>query len=200
MCETMQILVVEDDVDLGRQIEHTLEKEGYDVTWVQDGAAAMRIDPTVFKLAILDLMLPGAHGFDVLKAIRSRVDVPILVLSALRESSEIVRALELGADDYATKPFWPEQLLARLRARMWRPVLQVERGVRVGALFLDAAAHAVRVDGQLIPLTHNEFRLATILVRRPGVTMMRSRLFEDVFETDDYEGTISEMRAQLALV
>ena len=120
----MRVLLVEDDEPLGTQVATSLRAAGYLVDWVTCGDDALAADFASFSLVILDLMLPGAHGFDVLKALRNDAHhVPVLVLSARHDAADKVRGLELGADDYLTKPFWPEELLARVRARLRRPAL-----------------------------------------------------------------------------
>src|SRR5438094_878684 len=105
-----RILLVEDDEKLGRQLVEYLRGSGFEPTWVRDGREALLIDPEPFCLAIVDLMLPGAHGLDVLAHVRRDSDVPVLILTARNETPDKVRALSLGADDYVTKPFWPEEL------------------------------------------------------------------------------------------
>src|SRR5262245_49443602 len=119
-----RLLVVEDDDKLGRQIVSHLQEAGFETTWIRDGQAALLAGMEDYSLVVLDLMLPGAHGLDVLKQLREGgAGVPVLVLSARNETHDKVRALELGADDYLTKPFWPEELLARVEARLRRPLL-----------------------------------------------------------------------------
>src|SRR5204863_8423335 len=115
---TAKILLVEDDEKLGRQIVDRSSKAGFELEWLRDGVAAFAADPRDVALLVLDLMLPGMHGLRVLERWRQRCDVPVLVLSAMNEAETKVRALEIGADDYMTKPFWPEELLARVRARL----------------------------------------------------------------------------------
>ena len=119
-----RILLVEDDDRLGRQVQEQLTRAGFDVTWLRDGNEALRAPLEGVSLAILDLMLPGAYGLDILKAYRERAELPVLILSARNETLDKVRALKLGADDYLTKPFWPEELLARVEARLRRPTLE----------------------------------------------------------------------------
>ena len=102
---TDRILLVEDDEALGRQVVGHLEGAGFSVRWIQDGDEAACEDPSPYSLAILDLMLPGAYGLDVLKRLRADSDLPVLILSARHDTNDKVRALELGADDFVTKPF-----------------------------------------------------------------------------------------------
>jgi len=104
-----RVLLVEDDESLGRQIVGHLEGDGFTVDWIKDGDTALAADPAPYSLVILDLMLPGAYGLDVLKRLREDHDVPVLILSARNETADKVRSLQLGADDYVTKPFWPER-------------------------------------------------------------------------------------------
>src|SRR5476649_2728904 len=142
------VLVVEDDDKLGRQITQALTTAGFACTWARRGDDAMAMSLGEFSLVVLDLMLPGAHGFDVLKHAREQnLQVPVLVLSARTDTIDKVRALELGADDYMTEPFWPEELIARVRARLRRPVLDDATTVVMETLKIDLAARAVSVGG-----------------------------------------------------
>jgi two-component system response regulator MtrA len=123
-------------------------------------------------------MLPGAYGLDVLKRLREDHDVPVLILSARNETADKVRSLQLGADDYVTKPFWPEEFLARVRARLRRPVLQREGVLRAGPLALDLGARRVEVEGESVDLTRAEFEILAALARRAGSAVARSWLLE----------------------
>jgi len=178
------VLVVEDDEALGAQIVATLEGAGFVPTWLRNGTAAMRADPEAHRLVVLDLMLPGAHGFDVLKAIRERSDVPVLVLTARDETRDKVRGLELGADDYVTKPFWPEELLARVHARLRRPALRRSDGVTFGDVAVALDARRVIVSGREVELTKVEFELLATLIRRPGKAFSRAELVDRVLDPD----------------
>jgi two-component system response regulator MtrA len=137
-----------------------------------------------FSLMILDLMLPGAHGLDVLKDLRRGSDLPVLVLSARNDTTDKVRALQLGADDYVTKPFWPQELLARIHARLRRPVLQRSGVLEAGDLVIDLAGRKARVRGEEVELTKVEFDLLAALAKRPGAAVSRSWLAENVLDRD----------------
>lgn len=178
------VLVVEDDERLGRQVADTLAAAGFSPTWVRDGARAMRLDPTAFRLVVLDLMLPGAHGFDVLKRFREASDVPVLVLTARDDTHDKVRGLRLGADDYVVKPFWPDELLARVEARLRRPAIQREDVIRAGDLELDLAARRVHLAGAPVELTRVEFDLLATLARRPNKAFSRAELVDRVLDPD----------------
>lgn len=181
----MRVLLVEDDESLGRQVMETLKGAGYEVEWVRRGDRALAADFATFSLVVLDLMLPGAHGLDVLKSLRrDHVDVPVLILSARQDTSDKVRSLELGADDYLTKPFWPEELLARVRARLRRPALgRGAQGVtEIGPLTVDREARVVRVDDVATDLTRVEFDLLAALASRPGAAVSRAWLAEHVLD------------------
>ena len=183
-----KILLVEDDEKLGRQIAGSLGEAGYDVRWVQDGAEALGISPDGFGLFILDLMLPGAYGLDVLKELRRTSDLPVIILSARNETADKVRSLDLGADDYVTKPFWPEELLARVEARLRRPSLQRNGVLKVGDIRLDVERRSVDVGGDEVGLTRVEFDMLAALARRPGAAVSRASLARSALDPDR-EGT-----------
>jgi DNA-binding response OmpR family regulator len=179
-----RVLLVEDDEKLGQQVVDTLTRAGYETAWLKDGR---HVDPAVtqgLSLIVLDLMLPGTHGLDVLKRLRKDADVPVLVLSARNETADKVRALELGADDYLTKPFWPEELLARVAARLRRPVLQRSGTVQLGGLAIELDQRRVKVEGADVELTRVEFDLLAALARRPGAAVSRAWLAENVLDPE----------------
>jgi len=179
-----QILLIEDDEPLGRQVVGYVGAAGYEVVWLRDGDVALEHDVRPYALVVLDLMIPRAHGFDVLKRIRERSDTPVLVLSAMKTLPDKVRALGLGADDYMTKPFWPEELIARLKARLRRPEMRRGGALRFGSVVLHVEARRAEVDGRPIDLTRVEFDLLTALARRPGQAVSRAWLLENVLDPD----------------
>jgi two-component system response regulator MtrA len=178
------ILVVEDDGALGHQIVGHLVRAGFQPTWIADGDEALLEDPEPYAMVILDLMLPGAYGLDVLKSLRRTSDVPVMVLSARNETRDKVRALELGADDFVSKPFWPEELVARVRARLRRPTMRRDGVLDVGEIAVDVAAHRVRVSGRDVALTPIEFDLLAALARRPGDAIARTWFVDHVLDPD----------------
>jgi two-component system response regulator MtrA len=179
------ILFVEDDPKLGRQVQASLDQAGFRVDWRQDGSQALEADPAVYQLIVLDLMLPGTYGLDILKAVRAAgSDVPVLVLSAKTDAAVKVRAFELGADDYLTKPFWPEELLARVQARLRRPLASTDGRLEVGTLALDPQARRAWAAGVPLELTRAEFDLLAALARRPGAAIERGWLAEHVLDPE----------------
>lgn len=198
-----RILLVEDDEKLGRQIVEHLTEAGLEASWLRDGGTALGLPPQNWALLILDLMLPGAHGLDVLKRWRSQCDVPVLILSAKQDATVKVRALELGADDYMTKPFWPEELVARVQARLRRPVLARADRIECGPIVLDVTARRAFVDAAEVDLTKVEFELLHALALRPDAAIARSWLVQNVLppERDGTERTldvhVSRLRKKL---
>lgn len=178
------VLILEDDATLGAQLVRHLEGAGLATRWLKDGR---RLDAEALRdveLVVLDLMLPSMHGFDVLKHLRTSSDVPVLVLSARNETADKIRGLKLGADDYMTKPFWPDELIERVRARLRRPVLERGEGVQIGALRLDKQRREVLVDGAAVVLTKVEFELLALLAERPGAAVTRRALADGALDPD----------------
>ncbi len=177
------ILVADDEPKISRLARDFLEKNGYRVTVAADGEAALasarREKP---DLIILDLLLPQMDGREVCKILRRESDVPIIMLTALAEEIDQVTGLEIGADDYITKPFSPRALVARVRAllRRTRGKLGAPDLIRVGALEIDSKKYSVTFNGKLISLTPNEFKLLQLLAGQPGQTLNRAQLLEDL--------------------
>ncbi|WP_257462738.1 response regulator transcription factor [Archangium lipolyticum] len=183
-----RILLIEDDHQLGAQITDFLGRAGFEATWWSEGRPLQPGEAAAYRLVILDLMLPGTYGMDILRQLREGSDVPVLILSARNDTADKVRALKLGADDYMTKPFWPEELVERVRARLRRPVMQRQNAVELGGLSVDLESHEVRVQGKPVELTRVEFELLAALARRPGAAVTRQWLVENVLDPER-EGT-----------
>lgn len=172
-----RILLVEDDAALGASMEAALGRAGHRVVWHRRGAEAAAEPLDGFDLVILDLMLPDTSGLDLLEDWRAAGhDTPVLIVSALDAPSDRVRGLRLGADDYLTKPFWPEELLARVEARLRREAEQRDRLRAVGPLRVDLAGRQVQVAGAPVRLTRVEFEILAALARQPGRALSRAAL------------------------
>jgi DNA-binding response OmpR family regulator len=175
----MKILVADDDPDLLDLVAYALGQAGYLVVKAVNGTTAIeRFDAEAPDIAILDINMPGASGFDVCSTIRSRSSVPIMMLTVRGEEQDLVRALDLGADDYLTKPFSPRTLLARVRALLRRARVEQTAGpLTAGRVTLDAAASTVTVgDGEPVALTKLEFRLMQSLLAQAGRPVNSDRL------------------------
>ena len=177
------ILVVDDEPKVARLARDYLEKNGFRVVTAADGQSALttaRRDKP--DLVILDLMLPNIDGREVCRILRRESDVPIIMLTALSEEIDQVTGLEIGADDYITKPFSPRALVARVRAllRRTRGEVKVPGIIRTGRLEIDSEKHSVRFNGNAIKLTPNEFKLLHLLASRPGQTLTREGLLDDL--------------------
>ncbi len=181
-----RILYVEDDDSLRESATLVLERVGFAVTAVGDGQEALDIfSSSRFDLVLLDVMLPSVDGFDVCREIRRTARTPIVMLTARTETAEVVAGLELGADDYVTKPFERSELVARVRAVLRRGVPDNETTVlRVGGLEIDPDAFRVSNDGVALELTATEFRLLLELVRHSGRVLTRELLLDRVWGYD----------------
>ena len=177
-----RILLIEDDQELGAQIIVHLRRAGFETEWWREGRRILPGEAPDVALVVLDLMLPGTYGMDVLKDLRGSSDVPVLMLSARNDTADKVRALKLGADDYLTKPFWPEELVERVRARLRRPALQREGAFAQGELRVDFAGRTATVRDVPVELTRVEFDILAALARRPGAAITRRWLAENVLD------------------
>jgi len=186
---TKKVLIVEDEHDLIRLIKYNLEKEGFRVSSVTDGSLVMaelrREEP---DLLVLDLMLPGMDGLEICRQVRRHdryAGIPILMLTARSGEADRVVGLELGADDYVTKPFSMRELVARIRALLRRHEAIPQRtSVQRGDLVIDPSAHAVRVAGKQVELSALEFRLLHHLASHPGLVFSRGQLLDRVWGND----------------
>jgi DNA-binding response OmpR family regulator len=184
---TARVLVVEDDAAIADVVVRYLAREGFDVTLATRGDEAINaIDDVLPDFLVLDLMLPAVDGFGVLAHVRERAPVPVIMLTALGEETDRVLGLELGADDYITKPFSPRELVARVKAVMRRAhePLAAAPGpdqYRSGELLVDVPAREVRRSGAVVALTAREFDLLLHLVRHPRRVFSREALLEDVW-------------------
>ena len=174
----MRALLIDDDRELARLLTEYLTPHGVELEAVETGALGIeRLEARAFDVVLLDVMLPGADGFEICRRIRRKHDVPIVMLTARGDDTDRIVGLELGADDYVPKPFNPRELLARVRAvmRRARPGAVNER-LTVGALDIDVQGHRVTVEGKEVQLTSFELRLLVVLARRAGESVPREDL------------------------
>ncbi|MFP4638547.1 MAG: response regulator [Spirochaetaceae bacterium] len=205
MSATETILVVDDETDILELITYNLETHGYTVVTVQSGEEALRrVGNTEPDLIVLDLMLPGQDGLSVCKALKAdpaTAAIPILMLTAKSEDSDVVRGLELGADDYLTKPFSPKVLVARIRAvlrrRSERGELGAAKSIRAGKLLIDRNRHEVRTDdGKKIDLSSTEFEILWFLASHPTWVFSRAKII-DAIRGEDYAVTERAVDVQI---
>ena len=190
-----KVLVVDDDPGIVKLVRAYLEQAGFEVAVAYEGKKAMQIARNDRPdLVILDLMLPEMDGWDVCRALRKESDVPIIMLTARVEESDKLIGLELGADDYVTKPFSPRELVARVRSVLRRVEGMPARPARLShaEVTVDLSRHLVEVRGQSVDLTPTEFDLLATLMEDPGRAFTRSQLLEAVqgYAYDGYERTI----------
>jgi DNA-binding response OmpR family regulator len=185
-------LLVDDELSVQKLLAYPLRKEGYDVIPALDGREALeRLRDDNFDLVVLDVMLPRMDGFDVCRAIRSRSTVPIIMLTAKTEETDKVLGLELGADDYITKPFSVREFRSRVkavlrRAALAQPEAQFEEPIDAGDLSIDFEKRSVVVRGESVRLTYVEFEIIAALARTPGRVFSRTMLLERVWGDASY--------------
>lgn len=189
-----RILIVEDERSLSEPLEYLLAKEGYEVTIADDGTAAMEeFERGGIDLVLLDLMLPGISGTEVCRRIRAVSPLPIIMLTAKDSEVDIVVGLELGADDYVTKPYSSRELLARVRAVLRRRVEPAEELdpaiVEVGPVRMDTDRHTVEVGGAEVAMPLKEFELLEVLLRNAGRVLTRGQLIDRVWGADYFGDT-----------
>ncbi|HXZ40717.1 MAG TPA: response regulator transcription factor [Terriglobales bacterium] len=188
MSKMDRILVIDDDVELCALVSEYLEPEGFQIEAVYDGNRGLeRALSGEHRLVVLDVMLPGMNGFDVLRKIRSTSKIPVLLLTARGEDVDRIVGLEIGADDYLPKPFNPRELVARIRAILRRSLAgekaagaHIPDVLHVGDIELDPATRTVRHHGRPVELTSVEFNLLHVLLREAGRVVSRERLVDEV--------------------
>ncbi len=183
----MWILVVEDEPAMGAMLRQGLEEANHTVTLTRDGAEALSaLENATFDTVILDVMIPGFSGLEVVRRLRAlRNQVPVLMLTARDSPADIIAGLDAGADDYLVKPFAFNILLARLRAVSRRGTIPKLASLQIGDLELDPASHEVTRAGCRINLTATEFRFLEFFLRRPGKAVSRSAIIEAVWGFDE---------------
>jgi DNA-binding response OmpR family regulator len=184
-----KILLVDDDPGVLDVVAFMLRREGFDVDEERDGTAALdKARTDAFDIVILDIMLPGMSGTDVCRALRSESDVPILMLTARDAEIDRVLGLELGADDYVTKPFSTAELLSRVRAILRRRELDRATGGatvrKLGGLQIDLGRHEVSVDGDRVHLTLSEFKVLSLLAEQPERIVSRRELMQHLWASE----------------
>ena len=189
------ILIVEDEESLADSIRYNLEREGFSVDVAGDGRRALeRFRERPSNLVILDLMLPEVSGLDVCRTIRGESSVPIIMVTAKDAEADRVSGLELGADDYVTKPFSMRELISRVRANLRRvgmsePALLEDDVLRGGPVELDVGRHEASVRGESVPFPPKEFELLETLLRRKGRLLTRDLLIDEVWGSDYFGDT-----------
>ncbi|HNP57017.1 MAG TPA: response regulator transcription factor [Gordonia sp. (in: high G+C Gram-positive bacteria)] len=185
------VLIVEDEESLADPLAFLLRKEGFEASVINDGAGALAaFDRTNPDIVLLDLMLPGMSGTEVCKALRSRSSVPVIMVTARDSEIDKVVGLELGADDYVTKPYSARELIARIRAVLRRGAdagaddETVDGVLEAGPVRMDVDRHTVSVDGELITLPLKEFDLLEYLMRNAGRVLTRGQLIDRVWGAD----------------
>lgn len=178
-----RILVIEDDQSIAEIVGILLRAEGFEVSYCADGNQALNAFQVVNPdLVLLDLMLPGRDGIEICRAIRETSGIPIVMLTARSDTSDVVTGLEAGADDYIVKPIKNEELIARIRARLRNIEASAVNEIIIGDLVIDVAGHGVKRGDVSIPLTVLEFKLLVTLAKRPWQVFSREALLEEVWE------------------
>jgi two-component system OmpR family response regulator len=184
--ELMRLLVVEDEEDLRRGLEQALREEGYAVDGAGDGADALyKAQTWEYDAIVLDIMLPGLDGLEILRRVRKSKTVPVLLLTARDGIGDRVRGLDLGADDYLVKPFDLGELLARIRALIRRSSGAPNPVLTLGPVSINTVARTVAIQGEAVELTAREYALLEYLARRRGAVVSRTELYDHLFAEED---------------
>jgi two-component system response regulator RegX3 len=183
-----RVLLVDDDHDIVETLAFALERDGFEVTPATRGDTALELTrASPFDVVILDVMLPGVFGLDLCRTLRNESDVPILMLTARDAEMDRILGLELGADDYVTKPFSTGELVSRLRAILRRRELDRAGGpgtsIEIAGISIDLARHTVVVDGRSVSLTPSEYELLLLLAQEPERVFSRTQIMEHLWQT-----------------
>lgn len=203
----MPILIVEDDNEINMLIAEVLSRRGYSVQQAYSGTeAVLLISQREFSMIILDLMLPGLTGEEVIKKLREKSNVPVIVLSAKSESADKISLLKLGADDYMTKPFDPDELTARVEANLRRakmPGTQEIKQYSYKSVMLDSESRIVSLEGKPVSLTAREFDILALFMQNPNKVFTKANIYQSVWQ-DEFFGDdntinvhISNLRSKL---
>ena len=200
-----KILLVEDEPNIARFVELELTHEGYEITKAEDGREGLKLaEGGGFDLMLLDIMLPGLNGLEVLRRLRKSSQLPVIMLTARDAVMDKVTGLDMGADDYITKPFSIEELLARIRTALRKQVKQESQQLSYGPLCIDVLRHLVMIDEDTVELTGREFSLLQTLLENQGIVLSRETLMDRVWgydfvgETNLVDVYIRYLRAKIA--
>jgi len=201
---TMSILVIEDDPKTGDYLKKGLRESGYAVDLARTGTDGLHMAlENPYDLVVLDVMLPGIDGWEIMRALRARRDLPVIFLTARDHVSDRIRGLELGADDYLVKPFSFTELVLRIRTLLRRGVIRESDVFEIADLKLDVLRRKVTREGVEIPLTNKEFMLLHLLVRRQGEALSRTQIASEVWDmnfdsdTNVVDVAIKRLRAKV---
>jgi DNA-binding response OmpR family regulator len=201
-----RILIIEDELKIARFVELELQHEGYQVEQSNDGKAGLqKAQEGSFDLVLLDIMLPSMNGMEILRKLRQTSDIPVIMLTAKDEVMDKVMGLDMGANDYVTKPFAIEELLARIRGALKRTLPKVENQkiLHLGSLKLDLEKYSVTFAGETVELTKKEFNLLKYLLENKNIVLTRDKLLEVVWgydymgETNIVDVYISYLRSKI---
>lgn len=200
-----KILLVEDEPNIARFVELELTHEGYEVVKAEDGREGLRLaEAGGFDLVLLDIMLPGLNGLEVLRRLRKSSQLPVIMLTARDAVMDKVTGLDMGADDYITKPFSIEELLARIRTALRKTVKQESKTLSYGPLVMDVLRYTVTIEDAPVELTGREFSLLQALLENQGIVLTREVLMDQVWgydfvgETNLVDVYIRYLRAKIA--
>ncbi|MCS6776232.1 MAG: response regulator [Chloroherpetonaceae bacterium] len=188
----MKVLVVDDELPIVEAVSYNLKKEGYEVLTAGDAEQCLEVARRdAPDLVLLDVMLPSASGFDVCRMLRKQSNIPIIMLTARADETDRVVGLELGADDYVTKPFNMRELMARVKSVLRRTTAQdvhllAQTPIQSGNLLIDPARYEVRVNDRVVPMSPKEFELLRFLVTHPGQVFTRQVLLDRVWGAEAY--------------